>query len=197
MSIPRSSKICSVFLVALFSACGSQPDARTERAATPTAARRADPPATTVHDDTKAPGTKPGPASAETTPGRTAATDPVAARETTRPGSAPPSPAGPGEPRAQAGVAAKNPPSEPPTQQKTLDKRVDGAACASAAQCLSGICEGQGCDDGALGVCQPKNRVCTMDLVPYCDCANVTFQSSSGCPRRRYAKRGACEEKAD
>jgi hypothetical protein len=34
--------------------------------------------------------------------------------------------------------------------------------------------------------------MCTMDLIDMCGCDGQTFQASSTCPGRRYAKRGAC-----
>jgi hypothetical protein len=67
----------------------------------------------------------------------------------------------------------------------------DGAACDTAAQCASGVCEGQGC--GAQeGVCVSRNRACTRDLGSYCGCDGQTFQSSGSCPGRRYAHEGEC-----
>jgi hypothetical protein len=72
-----------------------------------------------------------------------------------------------------------------------------GAACTSAGDCDSGICEGEGCADGAPGRCADKRRMCTMDLIDYCGCDGATFQSSGSCPGRRYAHRGACAPTAD
>lgn len=70
--------------------------------------------------------------------------------------------------------------------------RADGSPCASADQCASGICEGQGCS-GEVGVCVSRKRMCTSDLRPYCGCDGETFHSSGSCPGRLYAKRGECE----
>ena len=84
----------------------------------------------------------------------------------------------------------------PPVVSVTIDAapvaRAPGAACASAADCDSGLCEGQGCGADAPGHCVAKERVCTMDLLDMCDCDGKTFQTSSTCPGRRYAHRGAC-----
>lgn len=68
----------------------------------------------------------------------------------------------------------------------------DGAACAVASDCASGICEGQGCGADATGVCASANRACTMDIARYCGCDGQTFTSSGSCPGRRFAQRGAC-----
>jgi hypothetical protein len=68
-----------------------------------------------------------------------------------------------------------------------------GAACLSADECLSGICEGQGCGDDQPGVCVDGPRACTRDLATYCGCDGQVFQTSGSCPNRRYAHRGACE----
>lgn len=67
----------------------------------------------------------------------------------------------------------------------------DGASCTDAKDCASGVCEG-GCNAGEAK-CAPKNRPCTLDLVEYCDCTNVTFTASGSCPQRRFSKRGACQ----
>lgn len=72
-------------------------------------------------------------------------------------------------------------------------KLAEGARCASRDDCASGICEGEGCGDDALGVCAPRERMCTKDLRPYCGCDGKTFSSSGGCPMNRYAHRGRCE----
>ena len=67
----------------------------------------------------------------------------------------------------------------------------DGGACDTAAQCASGVCEGEGC--GAQGgVCVSRNRACTRDLTTYCACEGQTFQSSGSCPGRRYMHKGEC-----
>lgn len=66
-------------------------------------------------------------------------------------------------------------------------------ACSSGSECQSGICEGLGCDDSALGKCVSDKRPCTYDLVPYCGCDGNTFQSSGVCAGQRYKHKGACE----
>ncbi|HTJ42618.1 MAG TPA: hypothetical protein VL463_11020 [Kofleriaceae bacterium] len=82
----------------------------------------------------------------------------------------------------------------PIVQAPTIDAapaaRAPGASCTTAADCDSGICEGEGCD--APGRCADKRRMCTMDLIDMCGCDGQTFQSSSSCPGRRFAHRGAC-----
>lgn len=78
----------------------------------------------------------------------------------------------------------------------SLDETVakeDGASCASGLECASGICEGEGCTDDALGTCMPRGRMCTKDLRPYCGCDGVTFRDSGSCPMRRFQHRGPCE----
>ncbi len=69
-----------------------------------------------------------------------------------------------------------------------------GAACLEGAQCASGVCEGEGCDEASPGVCAEEERACTTDLVPYCGCDGETFRSSGTCPQRRYEYEGPCEE---
>ena len=68
-----------------------------------------------------------------------------------------------------------------------------GAACTSAADCETGICEGEGCGAASSGVCVSRKRPCTADLRAYCGCDGVTFNASSSCPGRRYAARGECK----
>jgi hypothetical protein len=70
----------------------------------------------------------------------------------------------------------------------------DGAACKAAAECQSGICEGEGCGDGAPGKCVSRKRPCTADLRAFCGCDGATFSGSSTCPGRRYAARGECKK---
>jgi len=70
----------------------------------------------------------------------------------------------------------------------------DGATCHAAADCQSGICEGEGCGDGTPGTCKSRKRPCTADLRPFCGCDGVTFRGSSSCPGRRYAARGDCKK---
>ncbi len=95
---------------------------------------------------------------------------------------APPPNAGPPAPTAQTPTPVPAPASA---------KRPDGQSCSSAGDCDSGICEGQGCGQD-MGVCVSANRMCTMDLVPYCGCDGETFTASSGCAGRLYARRGEC-----
>ncbi len=72
-------------------------------------------------------------------------------------------------------------------------KKADGADCLAADECVSGICEGQGCADNQPGKCMPRARGCTRDLRSYCGCDGKTFQTSGSCPGRRFASRGRCE----
>ncbi len=65
-----------------------------------------------------------------------------------------------------------------------------GSPCAEGSDCASGVCEGEGCDGGAL--CAPAQRMCTKDLRAYCGCDGKTFMSSGTCPGRPYARRGDC-----
>ncbi|MFN0253057.1 MAG: hypothetical protein ACKV2T_39655 [Kofleriaceae bacterium] len=69
--------------------------------------------------------------------------------------------------------------------------RPDGATCTSAAECASRICEGEGCD--GPGRCAPRDRTCTADDIPYCDCDGRTRHTTSSCPSVRFAKRGPCD----
>lgn len=69
----------------------------------------------------------------------------------------------------------------------------DGGACKTAADCQSGVCEGEGCGAGSSGVCVSRKRPCTADLRAYCGCDGVTFNASSSCPGRRYASRAECK----
>lgn len=70
-------------------------------------------------------------------------------------------------------------------------KAADGAPCAAADDCESGICEGEGCE--GEGVCATAQRACTDDLQSYCGCDGETFRTSGSCPGRRFAHRGKCE----
>ena len=66
-------------------------------------------------------------------------------------------------------------------------------ACNSNADCgETEVCEGEGCGENQ-GICMPKDRMCTRDLVTYCGCDGATFQGSGSCPGQRFASRGACE----
>lgn len=70
--------------------------------------------------------------------------------------------------------------------------KADGETCLAAADCASGICEGQGCDDDTPGTCKSAARMCSMDLQPYCGCDGETFQASGTCPGRRFEAKGVC-----
>ena len=66
--------------------------------------------------------------------------------------------------------------------------------CRSTADCARGEeCHiTEGC--ATPSYCGPLlGRACTGDLVPYCGCDGTTFQASSTCPTRTYARRGPCE----
>jgi hypothetical protein len=75
---------------------------------------------------------------------------------------------------------------------KSTAKREAGSPCATASQCQSGICEGEGCGDAETGTCAPRQRACTRDLRAYCGCDGKTFRPSGSCPGRRYQHREAC-----
>lgn len=66
----------------------------------------------------------------------------------------------------------------------------DGAPCMLAAECASGVCEGEGCEHA--GVCVAASRPCTKDLRQYCGCDGTTFSASGSCPGQRFASRSAC-----
>lgn len=68
----------------------------------------------------------------------------------------------------------------------------EGTPCTSAADCASGVCEGEGCGSNE-GRCAPEDRMCTRDLQAYCGCDGETFRASGSCPGRRFEHRGACE----
>jgi hypothetical protein len=70
-----------------------------------------------------------------------------------------------------------------------------GTPCDRAAECESGVCEGQGCEAGQ-GVCAESERVCTRDLAYFCGCDGETFQGSSSCPGARFESRGPCPQAA-
>jgi hypothetical protein len=105
----------------------------------------------------------------------------------------PPPPEGPPPPPPLQGtVDAGAPPAVVDAAPPPPVGAADGAKCNAAADCQSGICEGEGC--GPMGgVCASKQRACTMDYRPYCGCDGVTFHGSGGCPNRRYAYRGECK----
>ena len=85
-------------------------------------------------------------------------------------------------------------PSAPPTPEPPVsgDLKADGASCLEAADCASGVCEGQGCGADAPGTCAPKARGCTRDMRAYCGCDGVTFHTSGSCPGKRFSARDAC-----
>ena len=81
---------------------------------------------------------------------------------------------------------------EPATKpEEATGTRPDGSACDVGADCQSGICEGEGCDEEG-GTCMSSQRMCTRDLVAYCGCDGKTFRNSGSCPGRRYEKKGPC-----
>ncbi len=94
-------------------------------------------------------------------------------------------PSNPTEPSAEAA------PGDPSSEQAEL--KAEGDACLAAAECSSGICEGQGCGDDAPGICVASDRICTMDAVTYCSCDNEDFTSSGSCPGRRFKSRTLCD----
>jgi hypothetical protein len=85
--------------------------------------------------------------------------------------------------------AANPPPATPPSPPTG---GADGATCLAAADCASGICEGQGCDTATPGKCMPRARMCTQDYREYCGCDKKVFHGSGSCPGKRYLARGAC-----
>jgi hypothetical protein len=66
-----------------------------------------------------------------------------------------------------------------------------GGKCDTAADCQSGICEGEGCGPKG-GRCVAKGRVCTRDRRAYCGCDGNTFHSSGSCPGARFSSRSMC-----
>jgi hypothetical protein len=95
----------------------------------------------------------------------------------------------PGNTYSRPGECSNKPVDLPPT------KLSDGAACASGADCDSGVCEGQGCGARQLGKCVAKTRMCTMDAATYCGCDGKTFTSSGSCPGQRFENKGECKKK--
>lgn len=139
----------------------------------------------------------------------TAPTTPAAAPEppteavevaTAPPAEAEPADAEPAEDPAEAEPAeepTEAEPTEPPEpatdpRPRTGDK-AGGDSCLAGDECLSGICEGEGCGDANPGTCAPEMRACTRDLRPYCGCDGVTFRSGGNCPMQRFEHRGECE----
>lgn len=92
------------------------------------------------------------------------------------------------------GVSGVLPATPPTIKGEPPSGLTDGAACRTGDDCASGVCEGVGCGDDALGACQPELRACTKDYSPMCGCDGATFHGSSSCPRVRYAHRGPCPE---
>ncbi|MBX3183245.1 MAG: hypothetical protein KIT72_04250 [Polyangiaceae bacterium] len=95
----------------------------------------------------------------------------------------------PAEPGAEpTSPEAPAPREAPPSHSGT---QADGEACDTAADCVSGICEGKGCGPGG-GRCVPLDRMCTFDHRQYCGCDGETFGGSGSCPLARYEHRGPC-----
>jgi hypothetical protein len=90
---------------------------------------------------------------------------------------------------ADAGGAAPAPASDDATEPAAA------SGCSDDSDCDGGVCEGEGCGPGE-GVCQPRDRMCTRDLQPYCGCDGQTFRNSGSCPGARFAHRGECEAAA-
>jgi hypothetical protein len=78
------------------------------------------------------------------------------------------------------------------TTPAAAGSKTGGASCDAAAECESGVCEGEGCGPGQ-GKCAEKNRKCTLDLRQYCGCDGKTFSGGGNCPKARFAKAGPCE----
>ena len=83
-------------------------------------------------------------------------------------------------------------PERPIRGQHNIAPRLDGQPCLDAQECISGICEGEGCGAAKPGRCVPRDRACTKDLRPYCGCDGQTFRTSGSCPGRRFASRTEC-----
>ncbi len=100
----------------------------------------------------------------------------------------------PSEPAPAAAPAIESAtPDTPPPSAAPAGSLDDGKACSDAAECKSGICEGEGCDP-LMGKCASKERACTKDLQEYCGCDGKPFSSSGSCPGRRFKNRGACKQ---
>lgn len=83
----------------------------------------------------------------------------------------------------------------PPPASGGPGKLGTNSPCRTGTECASGICEGKGCGEDALGRCSSATgRICPTDLVLYCSCDGQTFEGSSGCPGQRYAHVGSCED---
>lgn len=84
-------------------------------------------------------------------------------------------------------------PTSGPTSDPTSSPNpgADGAKCSTAADCTSGVCEGEGCGDGN-GTCARASRACTRDARQYCGCDGKTFTASGSCPGQRFSARAAC-----
>lgn len=103
------------------------------------------------------------------------------------PGAQPVPATAPGEaPEPRPAPAPEPSPEPPPTELP------EGAACLTAEECASGVCEGEGCDEASPGICAPAQRACTRDRRPYCGCDDQTFYTSGSCPGQRYAHTGSC-----
>ena len=68
-----------------------------------------------------------------------------------------------------------------------------GEKCTVHSDCLSMVCEGQGCGDDQPGTCAPVERACRRDLKPYCGCDGKEFLASSDCPQERFKMPGTCQ----
>lgn len=91
-----------------------------------------------------------------------------------------------GSREARPAAAAESPP-------PGSDVRVpDGEACYGAAECASGVCEGEGCGVDQPGKCVAASRSCSGSEQVYCSCAGQAFRAPGDCPAQRFSRRGAC-----